>query len=61
MDESNTTLSPEGLISFLRDFKVIPGLLAKEDVFTIWKLMNLESVKLNEGTIKELSDRKSVV
>ena len=47
LDETSRTLNHGGLISCLRDFNVIPGLLSKEDVLTIWKLMNLESVKYN--------------
>ena len=55
MDNSSNTLSAGGLLSCLRDFNLIPLLLSKEDVLIIWKLMSLESVKLKDGVISELT------
>ena len=54
MDKDNITMSMFGLVSALRDFNVIPYFLSKEDVQFLWKVSNLENVKLGEGSISTL-------
>jgi hypothetical protein len=54
MDISNITISFHELCAILRDFKVMPTLISKEDVQFIWKVMNLQSIKLGGSSLKDL-------
>jgi hypothetical protein len=54
MDDANITISFYELISLLRDFNVIPTLLSKEDIQFLWKVINLQSVKLGNGRVTDL-------
>jgi hypothetical protein len=54
MDDANITISFFELISLLRDVNVIPALLSREDVHFLWKVINLQSVKLGKGRVTDL-------
>lgn len=53
-DLQNETMNIFELITFLRDFKVIPKLLTKKDIDDIWFVMSKEWIQSGKGTLHHL-------